>query len=77
MEETPTINTNTKTKTKTKTKTTYIHIHRHSVGTYEDEVKELERLLKEAKQRLYYKRLFEYNSNPTWYNWFQYWFYFS
>jgi len=56
---------------------TYIHIHRHSVGTYEDEVKELERLLKEAKQRLYYKRLFEYNSNPTWYNWFQYWFYFS
>ena len=56
---------------------TFIYINRHSVRTYEDEVNQLERLLKEAKQRLYYKRLVDYNSNPTWYNWFQYWFYFS
>lgn len=70
MIETPTTNTIARNKT-------YIHIHRHSIGTYEDEVKELERLLREAKQRLYYKRLSDYKSNPTWYNWFQYWFTFN
>ena len=52
----------------------YVYIHRNSIGTFEDEVKELERLLQEAKIRLYHKRLHDYRVNPTWYNWFKYWF---